>query len=104
MLLRDLLDGKPQMATQRPQPMPALAPIRGGLATSSPAERRVAELVARGKANRQIAAKLAITTSTVEQHLTRVYRKLRVARRGELSFVLLTCRIGSTNNIVSATG
>lgn len=103
-LLRDLLDGKPQTAAQPTQPMPAFAPIPGGLATLSPAERRVAELAARGKANREIADKLAITTSTVEQHLTRVYRKLGVARRGELSFVLPTCRTGSTDTAVSATG
>ncbi len=97
-LLRDLLDGKPQTATE---PMPALRPIPGGLATLSPAERRVAELAARGKANREIADKLAITTSTVEQHLTRVYRKLGVARRSELYFVL---PIGPADTAVSAAG
>ena len=100
-LLRDLLDGKPQTATQPAQPMPALRRIPGGLATLSPAERRVAELAARGKANREIADKLAITTSTVEQHLTRVYRKLGVARRSELYFVL---PIGPADTAVSATG
>lgn len=56
--------------------------------TLSPAERRVAELAALGKRNRDIAESLAITTSTVEQHLTRVYRKLSVARRGDLQFAL----------------
>ncbi|WP_330249712.1 LuxR C-terminal-related transcriptional regulator [Nocardia sp. NBC_00565] len=103
-LLSELLDGKPQSATQPTQPMPALRPIPGGLATLSPAERRVAELAARGKANREIADKLAITTSTVEQHLTRVYRKLGVARRSELYFVLPTSRTGAPDTAVSATG
>ncbi|MCB5906095.1 AAA family ATPase [Streptomyces pinistramenti] len=51
----------------------------------SEAERRVAELAARGHSNRQIAARLYITVSTVEQHLTRVYRKLRVKRRTDLA-------------------
>jgi DNA-binding CsgD family transcriptional regulator len=50
----------------------------------SEAERRVAELAARGHTNRQISRKLYITVSTVEQHLTRVYRKLNVTRRANL--------------------
>jgi DNA-binding CsgD family transcriptional regulator len=54
----------------------------------SEAERRVAELAARGLTNREIARKLYITVSTVEQHLTRVYRKLGVQRRMELRYSL----------------
>ncbi len=51
----------------------------------SKAELRVAELAARGATNEQIARKLFITVSTVEQHLTHVYRKLAIRRRTELS-------------------
>ncbi|WP_344316266.1 AAA family ATPase [Acrocarpospora pleiomorpha] len=50
----------------------------------SDAERRVAELAAEGYTNREISARLFITVSTVEQHLTRVFRKLKVSRRTEL--------------------
>jgi len=50
----------------------------------SDAERRVATMAARGMTNRQISAKLYITVSTVEQHLTRIYRKLGVSRRSDL--------------------
>ncbi|WP_049576438.1 AAA family ATPase [Nonomuraea sp. SBT364] len=50
----------------------------------SDAERRVASLAADGYSNREISAKLFITVSTVEQHLTRVYRKLSVTRRADL--------------------
>jgi ATP/maltotriose-dependent transcriptional regulator MalT len=50
----------------------------------SGAERRVATLAADGYSNREISRKLHITVSTVEQHLTRVYRKLRVNRRVDL--------------------
>ena len=50
----------------------------------SDAERRVAALAARGRTNREIAQALFITVSTVEQHLTRVYRKLKVRRRTDL--------------------
>ena len=54
------------------------------LALLSDAEQRVAALAAYGYTNAQIAHKLHITVSTVEQHLTRVYRKLGVSGRAEL--------------------
>lgn len=53
------------------------------------AERRVVALAADGHTNRQIASKLFITVSTVEQHLTRAYRKLRVNSRSDLPVHLL---------------
>jgi len=46
-------------------------------------ERRVGELAARGRSNKEIAAELFMGVSTVEAHLSRVYRKLGV-RRAEL--------------------
>jgi DNA-binding NarL/FixJ family response regulator len=51
----------------------------------SDAELRVATLAVRGHTNRQIADQLFITVSTVEQHLTRIYRKLDVRRRTDLA-------------------
>jgi DNA-binding CsgD family transcriptional regulator len=48
------------------------------------AERRVATLAAVGYTNREIAKKLYVTVSTVEQHLTRIYRKLEIGSRAEL--------------------
>jgi DNA-binding CsgD family transcriptional regulator len=47
-------------------------------------ERRVAELAARGRTNKEIAAELFMGVSTVEAHLSHVYRKLGV-RRAELA-------------------
>lgn len=55
-----------------------------GVPALSDSERRVAELAALGHTNREISALLYITVSTVEQHLTRVYRKLGVKGRAEL--------------------
>jgi DNA-binding CsgD family transcriptional regulator len=49
------------------------------------AERRVAALVAAGKTNREVAAQLFTTVSTVEAHLTRIYRKAGVRSRTELA-------------------
>jgi DNA-binding NarL/FixJ family response regulator len=56
----------------------------------SDAERRVAKSAAKGLTNREIAGRLYLTTSTVEQHLTRIYRKLGVSSR-----VQLLSRLGS---------
>ncbi len=50
----------------------------------SDSEKRVAMLAVHGHTNREIALKLYITVSTVEQHLTRVYRKLNITRRQDL--------------------
>ena len=50
----------------------------------SDAERRVAKFAAEGLTNREIAGRLYLTTSTVEQHLTRIYRKLGVSSRVQL--------------------
>ncbi|MFC8451376.1 LuxR C-terminal-related transcriptional regulator [Kitasatospora sp. NPDC057223] len=50
----------------------------------SDAQRRVAELAALGHTNQEISRRLYITVSTVEQHLTRVFRKLGVNSRNDL--------------------
>ncbi|GAA1161567.1 hypothetical protein GCM10009654_17600 [Streptomyces hebeiensis] len=74
-------------AARPPAPVRAPAPAAAALDERllSEAEWRVAALASEGKSNRQIARHLYITVSTVEQHLTRVYRKLSVRRRAELS-------------------
>ena len=47
-------------------------------------ERRVAELAAQGRTNKEIAAELFMGVSTVESHLSRVYRKLGIRSRSGL--------------------
>ncbi len=51
----------------------------------TPAERRVADLVAAGRTNAEVAASLFLAERTVASHLTRVYSKLGVRSRTELS-------------------
>ncbi|WP_206603684.1 LuxR family transcriptional regulator [Streptomyces sp. CB03238] len=54
----------------------------------SRAEQRVAMLASQGRTNRKIAEELFVTTSTVEQHLTRTYQKLGVRGRSDLSPIM----------------
>ena len=48
-------------------------------------ERRVAELVATGNSNREVAATLVVSVRTVEGHLAAIYRKLAVTGRTALT-------------------
>lgn len=60
------------------------APQSEGINELSRAEGKVAALASMGYSNREIGDRLHITISTVEQHLTRVYRKLNVNSREDL--------------------
>ncbi|MEV6802645.1 AAA family ATPase [Micromonospora rifamycinica] len=80
------------------------APEHEELSRLSDAEQRVATLAALGHTNREIGKKLYITVSTVEQHLTRVYRKLNVRRRTELSLGLPMDATGSGLLAVAPSG
>ncbi|MFE7278482.1 AAA family ATPase [Streptomyces sp. NPDC057623] len=75
-----------ELAQRADRPAPS-SPEPGGTKLS-PAEQRVAWLVGVGYSNREIAAKLFVTVSTVEQHLTRIYRKLKVKHRDALAACL----------------
>ncbi|GAA4617166.1 AAA family ATPase [Saccharopolyspora hordei] len=78
-LCDELLSAGGQVATSTAA---ASADDRAAQLTES--ERRVASLAVMGYTNREIAEKLFVTASTVEQHLTRVFRKLGVKRREHL--------------------
>ncbi|GAA1289478.1 hypothetical protein GCM10009609_66030 [Pseudonocardia aurantiaca] len=71
--------------SRRPAPVAAL---ESSTTVLTDAESRVVDLVVRGHTNREISDRLFVTVSTVEQHLTSVYRKLKVKRRRELAALL----------------
>jgi DNA-binding CsgD family transcriptional regulator len=54
----------------------------GGLTAT---EQRIAELVAAGRSNAEVAKELVVSPRTVEWNLSKIYRKLRVRSRAELT-------------------
>jgi DNA-binding CsgD family transcriptional regulator len=63
--------------------------VDGGL---TPTQREVAELVASGLTNRQVADRLFMSPHTVEAHLTVIYRSLGIRSRQELNAALASER------------
>jgi DNA-binding CsgD family transcriptional regulator len=59
-----------------------------GVESLTPSERRVAQLAAAGRTNRDIAQELFVTPKTVERHLGHVYRKLGISNRKGLETAL----------------
>ena len=59
--------------------------IGEGVAALSKREREVAELVAKGQTNKQIAAELFLSEKTIEKHLARTFEKLHVSKRAQVA-------------------
>jgi DNA-binding CsgD family transcriptional regulator len=58
------------------------APARGAL---TPTERRIADRVASGRSNAEVASEMFLSPKTIEWNLSKIYRKLRVRSRAELA-------------------
>ena len=62
--------------------------LLSGLDELTASERRVAHLAAEDLSNKEIAQALFVTVKTIEQHLSRVYRKLDLSSRRQLAGAL----------------
>jgi DNA-binding CsgD family transcriptional regulator len=70
---------------------PVATPAAGNARTSGPLSRReqeVATLAGRGLTNREIAAALVLSERTIENHLYRIFTKLGITSRDEITAVL----------------
>src|SRR5437660_355680 len=72
------------------EPRPEAAPLGAGdrLSRLTQREREVADLIASGASNREIALQLHVTEATVKAHLTATFRKLGVTDRLQLGLFL----------------
>ena len=67
-------------------------------------EHRVADLIALGRTNREIAAAMYVTQNTVQTHLRHIFRKFDVRSRTELAARLLSPRASTTTVAGSSPG
>ena len=62
-------------------------PVQAGL---TPMETRIAELIASGRSNKEVATHVYLSPKTVEAHLSSIYRKLGLRSRTELAAHMLS--------------
>ncbi|MBT2386639.1 LuxR family transcriptional regulator [Streptomyces sp. ISL-11] len=72
------------------RPVPGEVPAAGPESHDrlSAHEWRVARMMLAGLTNRQIAEHFAVSPRAVEQHITRIYRKLSISRRAQLAVAI----------------
>ena len=71
-------------ATQgEPAALPPAPATESGDTLLSPRERRVLDLLAQGRSNKEIARELGVSANTVKTHLANLYAKLGARRRTE---------------------
>jgi DNA-binding CsgD family transcriptional regulator len=80
-----VISGNEELAATGAHPRTILL---SGLDALTASERRVAQMAADELSNKEIAQALFVTVKTVEQHLGRVYRKLDISSRRQLSAAL----------------
>jgi DNA-binding NarL/FixJ family response regulator len=82
--------GAQLLATRAASEAARIGGRRPGRPGMSVTEEQVAQLVAAGRTNREVAAALFVTERTVESNLSHIYAKLGVRSRTELTRVVLT--------------
>lgn len=66
-----------------PSPAPSAEPTEPEHEALTPAQRRVAALLAESRTNGEIARALTVELNTVKSHVSAIYRKLGVRNRGQ---------------------
>jgi DNA-binding CsgD family transcriptional regulator len=79
------VDGTPSDAAPKPKQRQAGAASASVISVLTATEARIATMVREGASNREIAARMYLSVKTVEAALTRIYRKLGVRSRTQLS-------------------
>jgi len=64
-----------------PLPSTLKTPLPANIEALSPRETEIMTLVAQGLENREIASRLYLSEKTIQNHLTRIYEKLKVGNR-----------------------
>ena len=67
------------------RPKRAQADIGDGVGALSDRELEVAELVANGHTNREIASELYLSEKTIESHMSRIFGKLGASKRAQVA-------------------
>lgn len=49
----------------------------------SPTEYKILELLSGGKSNKEIASEMSVSIATVKKHITSIFKKLNISKRGE---------------------
>jgi DNA-binding NarL/FixJ family response regulator len=75
--------------------------IAARLASLTPQQFRVLNLVANGQLNKQIADKLGIQERTIKAHLSLIFQKLGVRNRTQASVMLRSLELGDPARIVA---
>ncbi|MGH3468962.1 MAG: LuxR C-terminal-related transcriptional regulator, partial [Thermocrispum sp.] len=81
---------------------PAALRPREGWDSLSPVEQRIAQLVSRGRSNPEIAGELPLPRRTVQAHVVRILRKLRLESRAALAEQFLAARPAASASAGSA--
>lgn len=90
--------GAPLWAEKARQELSKIA-ARASQSGLTETERRIADLIAQGQTNRQIAATMFVTENTVQSHVQHIFQKLGVRSRTELA-ARLHSAMASTSTVV----
>lgn len=91
-LLLDRVQAAIELDTQRRRELVSRMTMSNRVATLTPRERQVMEMVVTGQANRQIAAALGLSEKTVEVHRAHVMEKMRADSLAQLVRMVLVAQ------------